>query len=123
MPWSPTSWFSTVRLTVLAAMIILCFRAPGPWDAQRILGNVLILIGAIGIAIAPHQLGSFFSITPKPAVWLHKASTPKSAIQFTSSDLSSLPACGSPYIAAIFGSSSPSPWSCNLFAPAAKRRF
>jgi protein-S-isoprenylcysteine O-methyltransferase Ste14 len=63
MPSKPHYWFSTVRLAVLFALIFFFLRAPGAWDAQRSVGFVLILIGAIGIAVAQHQLGSSFSLT------------------------------------------------------------
>jgi protein-S-isoprenylcysteine O-methyltransferase Ste14 len=63
MPARPLHWFSVVRLAVLVAVIFIFLRATGSWDVQRILGTVLILIGAIGIAIAQHQLGSSFSLT------------------------------------------------------------
>jgi protein-S-isoprenylcysteine O-methyltransferase Ste14 len=51
----------------LAAIALFAFVWvwPGPWDAQRLLGSSLLVIGLLLVFIARFQLGRSFSVTPQ----------------------------------------------------------
>lgn len=50
---------------VVASVVLLAFIAlwPGPWNTQRIVGSVLLIIGVAFLSLARLQLGRSFSVT------------------------------------------------------------
>jgi len=51
----------------LAVLVLLVFVAvwPGPWNVQRVVGSLLLLIGTALVFTARFQLGRSFSVTPQ----------------------------------------------------------
>ena len=51
----------------LAVLVLLAFVAvwPGPWNVQRVVGSLLLLIGTALVFTARFQLGRSFSVTPQ----------------------------------------------------------
>jgi protein-S-isoprenylcysteine O-methyltransferase Ste14 len=56
-------YFVTVVQIVAVGMLLwVIISKPGPWDLQREIGTVLVIIGICGIATARRQLGRSFAI-------------------------------------------------------------
>lgn len=49
----------------LPVLLLFVFTWPGPWNAQRVAGSALLLIGAGLVFTARLQLGRSFSLTPQ----------------------------------------------------------
>jgi protein-S-isoprenylcysteine O-methyltransferase Ste14 len=51
----------------LATIVLLAFvwYWPGPWNAQRVAGSVLLILGTVLVSLARLQLGRSFSLTPQ----------------------------------------------------------
>jgi protein-S-isoprenylcysteine O-methyltransferase Ste14 len=59
-------WLLSVLQFVAASYLIwLLFTWRSPWDAQRYLGTVLVIVGVSFIVVARFQLGKSFSIRPE----------------------------------------------------------
>jgi protein-S-isoprenylcysteine O-methyltransferase Ste14 len=58
-------FFTAAQIVAIAALLWIVFSMPGPWDLQRRIGVVLMLIGVAGIATARYQLGNSFALRPK----------------------------------------------------------
>jgi protein-S-isoprenylcysteine O-methyltransferase Ste14 len=57
--------FSIVQILVICALLWFVFSLHQPWDWQRKLGTILLLVGIAGIALARFQLGRSFSVRPE----------------------------------------------------------
>jgi protein-S-isoprenylcysteine O-methyltransferase Ste14 len=53
---------TTAQTVAVAVLLWLIFSKHGPWDLQRDVGTVLVMIGICGIATARRQLGRSFAI-------------------------------------------------------------
>ena len=52
---------------VIAGVLLLAFIVywPGPWNAQQVVGSILLLVGLGMVSLARFQLGRSFSVTPQ----------------------------------------------------------
>ena len=52
---------------VIAGVLLLAFIVywPGPWNAQQVVGSILLLVGFGMVSLARFQLGRSFSVTPQ----------------------------------------------------------
>jgi protein-S-isoprenylcysteine O-methyltransferase Ste14 len=57
--------FTAVQIAAAAAILWTVFSRPDPWDAQRLVGTTLLVIGIGGIVVARYQLGKSFSLSPQ----------------------------------------------------------
>jgi|SRR5579872_836914 protein-S-isoprenylcysteine O-methyltransferase Ste14 len=57
--------FTVVQVVVMGALVWSLIFWNGPWNTQRKVGTVLVVLGIIFIAIARLQLGHSFSIRPE----------------------------------------------------------
>ena len=55
-------FLTVVQIAVACGLLWFVFTMPGPWDLQRGLGTILIMVGEGGIAVARYQLGRSFAI-------------------------------------------------------------
>ena len=55
-------FLTVVQIAVACGLLWFVFAMPGPWDLQRGLGTILIMVGEGGIAVARYQLGRSFAI-------------------------------------------------------------
>ncbi len=62
MQGRPLYGFAFVQVIAVAAILWLIFSRPGPWDFQRDIGTVLVVVGIGGIAAARFQLGESFAL-------------------------------------------------------------
>ena len=60
--------FTAVQVVAVALLLWLLIAVNRPWDAQHYVGTVLVLVGAIFIGVARHQLGRSFSLKPEAHV-------------------------------------------------------
>ncbi len=51
-----------VQVLLACLVLYVVGTLPGPWDRQRYLGSLMVLVGFSGIAVARYQLGRSFSI-------------------------------------------------------------
>jgi protein-S-isoprenylcysteine O-methyltransferase Ste14 len=60
-------FYLSLVLQGLAVLVLLAFVAvwPGPWNVQRVVGSLLLLIGTALVFTARFQLGRSFSLTPQ----------------------------------------------------------
>jgi protein-S-isoprenylcysteine O-methyltransferase Ste14 len=56
---------SALQFVAAGYLIWLLFTWRSPWDAQRYLGTVLVIVGVSFIVVARFQLGKSFSIRPE----------------------------------------------------------
>ncbi|MGA7695458.1 MAG: isoprenylcysteine carboxylmethyltransferase family protein [Candidatus Sulfotelmatobacter sp.] len=54
--------FTAAQVIAVAAGLWLILSRPGPWDLQRGIGSVLVVVGIAGIAAARYHLGKSFAI-------------------------------------------------------------
>lgn len=54
--------FSALQILAVCALFWFLFTLPKPWDLQRDVGTVLLLVGLIGLAVARYQLGRSFAV-------------------------------------------------------------
>jgi protein-S-isoprenylcysteine O-methyltransferase Ste14 len=57
--------FLAVQGVAVLVLLVLVAVWPGPWNAQRLAGSVLLLIGMSLVFAARFQLGRSFSLTPQ----------------------------------------------------------
>lgn len=55
-------FITVVQIVAVGMLLWVIFSKPGPWDLQREIGTVLVIIGICGIATARRQLGRSFAI-------------------------------------------------------------
>jgi len=54
--------FTAAQVIAVAAGLWLILSRPGPWDSQRGIGSVLVVVGIAGIAAGRYHLGKSFAI-------------------------------------------------------------
>jgi len=61
------TFYAFVGAQGIAAIAVFAFVWfwPGPWNAQRVLGSVLLVAGMLLVFVARLQLGRSFSVTPQ----------------------------------------------------------
>ena len=57
--------FTALQFIALVLLVWILAVLNTPWNAQRYVGTVLVILGAMFIVIARYQLGKSFSITPQ----------------------------------------------------------
>jgi protein-S-isoprenylcysteine O-methyltransferase Ste14 len=58
----PLYVFTAAQVIAVVAGLWLVFSRPGPWDLQRSMGAVLVVVGLAGIATARYHLGKSFAV-------------------------------------------------------------
>jgi protein-S-isoprenylcysteine O-methyltransferase Ste14 len=58
----PLYVFTAAQVIAVVAGLWLVFSRPGPWDLQRGIGTVLVVMGIAGIAAARYHLGKSFAV-------------------------------------------------------------
>jgi protein-S-isoprenylcysteine O-methyltransferase Ste14 len=61
----PLFFFTIAQVIAISALLWFVFSLPGPWDSQRIIGAVLMILGIVGIITARFQLGKSFALRAK----------------------------------------------------------
>jgi protein-S-isoprenylcysteine O-methyltransferase Ste14 len=61
----PLYFFTIAQIIAISALLWFVFSVPGPWDSQRIIGAVLMILGIGGIITARFQLGKSFALRAK----------------------------------------------------------
>jgi protein-S-isoprenylcysteine O-methyltransferase Ste14 len=54
--------FTFLQIVALGVMFWFLATMPGPWNTQRLVGTLLVVVGVSFIGIARYQLGKSFSI-------------------------------------------------------------
>jgi protein-S-isoprenylcysteine O-methyltransferase Ste14 len=54
-----------IQVVAVSALLWFLLTGPGPWNWQRYVGSVLVVVGIRFIAVARYQLGKSFSIKPE----------------------------------------------------------
>jgi protein-S-isoprenylcysteine O-methyltransferase Ste14 len=62
MEGRPLYVFTAAQVIAVVAGLWLVFSRPGPWDMQRGMGAVLVVVGIAGIAAARYHLGKSFAL-------------------------------------------------------------
>lgn len=62
MEGRPLYVFTAAQVIAVVAGLWLVFSRPGPWDLQRSMGAVLVVVGLAGIATARYHLGKSFAV-------------------------------------------------------------
>ncbi len=57
--------FTALQFIALVLLVWILAVLNTPWNTQRYVGTVLVILGAMFIVIARYQLGKSFSITPQ----------------------------------------------------------
>jgi protein-S-isoprenylcysteine O-methyltransferase Ste14 len=57
--------FTAVQLIAAATLLWFLITWAAPWNMQRYLGSVLVVVGIAFIVVARYQLGKSFSLRPK----------------------------------------------------------
>jgi protein-S-isoprenylcysteine O-methyltransferase Ste14 len=66
-----------IQVVAVSALLWFLLTGQGPWNWQRYVGSVLVVVGISFIAVARYQLGKSFSIKPEA----HKLVTTGSKIR------------------------------------------
>jgi protein-S-isoprenylcysteine O-methyltransferase Ste14 len=53
------------QLAAMGVLVWVLVSGRTPWNAQRYAGTVLVILGAMFIAVARYQLGKSFAVAPK----------------------------------------------------------
>ena len=56
---------AAIQIVAVGILVWLLITWKTPWNGERYVGTVLVLIGMSGIAVARYQLGRSFSLKPK----------------------------------------------------------
>ena len=54
-----------VQLVAVLVLLVLMALWPGPWNSQRVVGSIILLLGMGLVFTARLQLGQSFSVTPQ----------------------------------------------------------
>jgi protein-S-isoprenylcysteine O-methyltransferase Ste14 len=54
--------FNALQIVVAGALFWFLATWKGPWNLQRLIGSVLVVVGLLFIAVARYQLGRSFSV-------------------------------------------------------------
>jgi len=57
--------FTALQLVAAATLLWFLISWAAPWNMQRYVGSVLVVVGVAFTGVARYQLGESFSITPK----------------------------------------------------------
>lgn len=57
--------FQAAQLVAILILLVFVSVWPGPWNGQRVVGTVLLLLGMCLVFTARLQLGKSFSVTPQ----------------------------------------------------------
>ena len=57
--------FAALQLVAATTVLWLLIRRAEPWNVERYVGSVLVIVGVACIGVARYQLGKSFSIRPK----------------------------------------------------------
>jgi protein-S-isoprenylcysteine O-methyltransferase Ste14 len=57
--------FTALQLVAATTLLWLLIRWAAPWNIERYVGSVLVIVGVAFIGVARYQLGKSFSIRPK----------------------------------------------------------
>ncbi len=57
--------FTALQLVAATTLLWLLIRWAEPWNIERYVGSVLVIVGVAFIGVARYQLGKSFSIRPK----------------------------------------------------------
>ena len=57
--------FTALQLVAAATLLWVLISWAAPWNMQRYVGSVLVVVGVAFTAVARYQLGKSFSLTPK----------------------------------------------------------